>query len=296
MRNRWWMAQILREIDGGAGGGAAPASAPATPAAGAAAPPVVAFAEQLPADIRGEAVFRDIKDLDGLAKGYLHAQKLIGRDPKSVLPIPAADDQAAWSEVYAKLGRPEAPEKYAFPDVKLPEGLAIDQTLQTGFAKVAHDLGLSQAQAEKLYGWYNSATGEMFTGQQLRINEARTQAEHALKSEWGAAFDKNIQLASLAVDHYGGEELRAALPAEMQNNPALVKMFAKLGAQLSEDGVLGKSAGGFGDALSPGEAQQQISAKQADPKFMSDYMDKRAPGHAAAVETMQRLYQFAHPG
>jgi len=78
----------------GASGGTAAAAA-AAPAASAAAPAGApgsappSFADSLPADIRAEAVFRDIKDLDGLAKSYYNASKMLGnRDPNGLFTVP----------------------------------------------------------------------------------------------------------------------------------------------------------------------------------------------------------------
>ena len=78
------------------------------------------------------------------------------------------------------------------------------------------------------------------------------------------------------------------------NNPGLAKLFAHLGKQMQEDGVIGKASGASG-MLSPGEARQQISAHQGDPNFMKAYRDKSAPGHAEAVAKMQGFYAQAYP-
>lgn len=43
------------------------------------------------------------------------------------------------------------------------------------------------------------------------------------------------------------------------------------------------------------QIEQQIRAKYADDKFMKIYTNKRDPGHKAAVEEMQRLFQMKAP-
>jgi hypothetical protein len=272
---------------GGAGGG--------TAGTAAAAPPP-AFAESLPEDIRGEAVFKDIKDLGALAKGYVHAQRLIGADPSTVLRLPGADaDQAAWDGVYAKLGRPEAADKYAFSDVKLPEGLAVDDGLKTGFQKVAHQAGLNMKQADALYQWWNAIQAERFTAAGAQTVQQQTAAIDGLRKEWGQAFDQNVALAQQAVAHYGGDKLRSELEGTgLGNNPELARIFAKLGRNLQEDGLIGKGGTG-GGVNSPGEAQQQISALQQDQAFMKSYLSKHDPEHKVAVEKMETLYNQAYP-
>lgn len=300
---RSWLMNRVAWAPSDAGGGAPAAAAPAAAApaaaapAAAAAPPVapapVAFAEQLPESIRGEAVFRDIKDLAGLANGYLHAQKMIGQDPKNVLVLPAPDDADAWNAAFAKLGRPEKADGY---QVTAPEGVAVDAALQTAFLEKAHAAGLSQRQAESLYGWYNemgaASTAARTAASAASLEAATTQ----LRTEWGAAFDQNLDLANKAIAHYGGAQLDAELKANgLANSPHLAKVLAKMGRQLSEDGVVGRIAPGGTLVKSPGEAKQEINALYADKAFTAVYANKTALGHADAVARMQALFQLAHP-
>lgn len=284
--------RIVYMSESGGGGGAAAVVDPVN--AGGGTP---AFAETLPEDIRGEAAFRDIKDLPGLAKSYFNATKLIGARPEDVIRLPTnPDDAEAWSAVHARLGRPESPDKYGFTPPKLPEGVAIDEKLQTGFAGMAHKAGLTTKQASALYDWYNGAFGEHYTANAAATAAKEDAAIGALKTEWGAAFDQNLELAKGALAHYGDKALADELVATRQgNNPALLKLFAKLGSQLSEDGVIGKASGGGAGALSPAEAKQQINGLRGDTEFSKAYMDGKHPGHKEAVAKMADLHTFAYP-
>src|SRR5579885_1096121 len=126
--------------------------APNAPAPQAAAPedPTAAFLAQVPENIRGEAYFKDIKDVPTLAlKAYPQA-KLIGRDPETMVVIPGPDDAEGWARLWQKLGRPEKPEEYKFAAPQLPEGLTLDESLHQAFTAKVHELGLSQRQAEQL--------------------------------------------------------------------------------------------------------------------------------------------------
>lgn len=280
----------------------AQASAAGGQGGGAAAAPV-AFAEQLPESIRGEAVFRDIKDLEGLAKSYFHAQKMLGRDPKSLLPIPSADDADGLNAVYTALGRPESPDKYQLTAAKLPEGVSLDEKLQSGFLTKAHELGLNNRQTDALYAWWNEYAGNAYTQTTESKTAKLNETAQALRQEWGQAFDQNLALGEAALNHFAetlklGTDLSAQLKETgLNNSPAIIKMLAHLGGQLKEDGLLGKEgAGSYGQGQkSPGEAQQEISALQQDAAFMKSYGNKNAPGHDDAVKKMQTLYQFAYP-
>lgn len=275
---------------GASGGGAGGGAGGGTP---------VAFAETLPEDIRGEAAFKDIKDLGALAKGYLHAQKLIGRDPNSVLALPAPEDEAAWNGVYDRLGRPAAPDKYQLGAVQLPEGLQQDERLRTQFLDNAHKAGLSNKQADALYQWYQAEVITAHQAEQTAYQQSLAQADAELRSVWGAAYEQNLGLARQALAHFGDAALVQELNAgdrPLGNSPKLAQLFAKLGKQLQEDGLIGKGGGG-GDTLSPAEARQQINAlyQGTDPQWLKAYRDKSAPGHKDAVERMRQLHEMAYP-
>ena len=270
----------------------APAPAPSPAPAPAPAPAPVAFAEQLPEAIRGEAAFRDIKDLEGLAKGFLNAQKMIGHDPKNLVVLPAADDAEGWAAAFAKLGRPEKADGY---QVKPPEGATVDPALQSAFLDKAHAAGLNQKQVEALYTWWNETTIGAGAAREAAATQALEAAKASLKSEWGTAYDQNLDLANKAVQHYGGAELFTELEKSgLANSPNRVKALAKMGRGLAEDGVIGRGPAS-GLVLSPGEAKQQINALYADKAFTAAYASKSHPGHADAVAKMTALFQQAHP-
>jgi hypothetical protein len=301
----------LMAPDEGAGAGAGGSSPPPPPPASPPPPPAAAgagdangvraepaFAETLPEKIRGDAAFRDIKNLDALATGYLNAQKLIGKigaDPNSVVALPTGDDTDAWNGLYQKLGRPEKSEGYV---LKAPEGRPYsdgDKAFQSAILPVLHEAGLTQRQLDKIMPAWNElqarATGTLEASKTAKVGEATA----ALKTEWGQAYDERVKLAEDAIPHFGGEEFRDFLvESGLNNDPRLIKALAKFGAGLKEDGVLGRGDGG-GGSHSPAEAQQQINALYADAAFGKVYGDKKAPGHAEAVARMQALFQQAHP-
>jgi hypothetical protein len=242
-------------------------------------------------------MFKDIKDLEGLARGYHGATKLIGVPADQLIRMPGADDQAAWDTVYNRLGRPEKADGYKFEAPKLPEGLSVDEKLQGWFQTTAHKHGLSARQAAGLYADWNALQGENFTASNAATAAKIAADQQALKTEWGDAYDQKLDDARNAIRHYGGDKV-GDLIKELDttgwaNHPTLTRAMAEMGKQLREDGLIGK--GGGSSALSPAEAQQQINALRADAAFLKVYTTKSDPGHADAVARMQALYAQAHP-
>lgn len=275
---------------GGAGAGGAPAPPPS-------------FIEQIPEAIRNEAAFRDIKDVGALATSYLNAQKLIGVPPDQVIRLAGPDDSAAWDAIWAKLGRPEAPDKYQLADPQdLPDGLVFDPTVKTGLAALAHELGLNQKQAAALYEKTIAGRVEAFKAALGAEENGLREAEATLKNDFGAAYEQKIAGINATIDRLDAElKLGGALEAAIAQMPAgsrvaLAKAFDRIAGLYGEHPVTGSGGpSGMGGALTPAAAQQQINAMWADPQTARTLRDQHAPGHAEAVAKMQKFYQDAYP-
>src|SRR3546814_2592066 len=64
----------------------------------------------------------------------------------------------------------------------------------------------------------------------------RQEVAQALRQEWGQAFDTNLALAQKAVVALGGADLLAELnEAGLGDSPAVLRMFAKIGAMTAEE-------------------------------------------------------------
>ena len=70
----------------------------------------VNWRESLPDDLRDDPSLKSIQDVPGLAKSFIHAQKMVGADK---IPVPTEHaTKEDWDAVYSKLGRPATPDDY----------------------------------------------------------------------------------------------------------------------------------------------------------------------------------------
>jgi hypothetical protein len=249
------------------------------------------FRGSLSEDLRNDPSLADIKDINGLAKGYVHAQRMVGAD-KIVMPGESStpDD---WNEFYNRLGRPE---KYELTKPELSEGLSYDGAMEEKMLGIMHESGLTNAQANKLYNGYMehvmNGNTDLMKGQAAQQTEWRDQ----LKRDFGMAYDQEIDVAKRAAIEFGGDEFLGWLDESgMGDNPMMVKMMAKIGKSMMESGLepTGDSTG-FG-VMTPDAARQEIGRLQRDPNFMKQYQDSEVDGHGVAIEKMQRLFGFAYP-
>ncbi len=256
------------------------------------------FAEMLPKDIAGEAVFKDLKDLDGLARSYHGQAKLLGVPKDQLLRLPADDKPESWAPIYDKLGRPEKADGYK---LTVPEGMTFNPETAKPILEKAHELGVSQKQLDGLYGTMIGVGKSNADAAKAKSEGETAAAQQALKTEWGQAYDQKIADATRAIEHFATEmKLGDGLMKDLEksglgNNPALAKLFAGLAANLKEDGKLTGKSTGSGSLASPTEAKQNINALRQDKTFMAAYTDKRHAGHADAMAKMEALHQQAYP-
>jgi hypothetical protein len=68
--------------------------------------------EAISEEFRNDPNIEKFTEIDALAKSYINATQMIGKDKVAVPNKNSTDDQ--WNEVYDKLGRPESADKYSF--------------------------------------------------------------------------------------------------------------------------------------------------------------------------------------
>lgn len=240
--------------------------------------------------IRSDPSLADIRDINGLAKSYVHAQRMVGRD-KVAIPQEGAD-QLEWDEFYNRLGRPE---QYSFEQPQLVDGMEYDSGMEDAMKQVMHQAGLTQTQANALYKGYMEYVNNQGQGLAEGREAVRNEWHAELRRDFGRAFNESVDLAQRAAREYGGDEFLGWLDQSgMGDHPMMVKMFAKIGKQMSE-GRIADGGGRRDFMMTPDAARQEIARLQRDPNFMKQYSSSETDGHKEALEKMQRLFEFAYP-
>ena len=244
--------------------------------------PKVDFKSLIPEAYKEEKALQNFQDMDGFVKSYLHSQKLVGSDK---IPIPnkyATDED--WNAVYEKLGKPSSPDGYEY---NLPKEAKLDENSLKAFSTEAHKLGLLPKQAQGIIKYYNDLAGASETEANNQAEAARTEAEKNLRKEFGSTFNDRITAAKkLATSTLGNEFLNNTLlqdGSKLGDNPTVVKAFADLAAQMSEDNIIKGDAPAY---MSEKEINRQIASLQQPG---SAYWDKKHPSHADVVEEVQGL-------
>ena len=242
----------------------------------------VDFQSLIPTEYKNEKALQNFQDMDGFVKSYLHSQKLVGSDK---IPIPnkfATDED--WNAVYEKLGKPKSPDGYKY---NLPKESKLDDDSLKAFSATAHQLGLLPKQAEGIINYYNELANASEVDTNAKAETARAETEKTLRKEYGSAYKHRIHAAkNLASSTLGNDFLNNTIlqdGSKLGDNPIVVKAFAELASQISEDTMVKGEAPAY---MSLKEINKQIAALQQPG---SAYFDKRHPNHDDAVSEMQTL-------
>ena len=227
------------------------------------------------------------KTVGELAKGYTEAQKLIGAKGV-ILPGEKATPEEV-EKFYNTLGRPEKPDGYKLsPLEKLHPELKITPESEAGFKALVHKHGLTAKQADGLYKEYFGMISQSLTKRDEGMLASKHEAEKALRTDWGANYDKNLAGAKRLIDKFGGEGGREGF-GDIGNNPKVLKTLANIAKQFSEDGFI---KGNDVKSSEVADAQKQLTAilLNKDHPYW-----KAGAGHAEAVAEYARLQAIVTP-
>lgn len=198
--------------------------------------------------------------------------------------IIGSDITAADREIiYERLGRPKSYEGYDLKGI-VPE--TYNQGVVEDFKKKAHETGMSEEGVRNMAEWYKGL--EIKQREAMEKSKAIQADQYVLelKKDFGANFDSEVKNARKALDAYTDMAFRKYMDdTGLGNHPALVKAFAKIGRELSEDKLVQSDAA---IRLSKSEElkKNEIARLRSDKEFMSRYRR----GDSAAVQRLNSLY------
>lgn len=283
LSDRQFHSQLTDGTEGGGG-------TPPAPNTGAALTLPDKWYDKLPDEFKGEESLKSITDFNGLIKSYVHAQKMVGAEK---IPVPgkhATDDD--WKNVYSKLGLPKDVASY---NMETPKDIGLDAEFLSSFKEAAYKNGVLPKQASGLMGFFDASIKATKAKQEAQVAAEVESGINGLKTEWGAAFNDNINMARLAVNKLGNPELKDYLEKSgLGNNPMVIKLFNSVGKFLKEEKQvdLGNTSS-FSGALTPAEAQKKIDSILSDAS--GPYYNAEHVNHKSAVKELQDLFSYAHP-
>ena len=249
----------------------------------------------LPDDLKANPSITKFTSVHELAKGYVNAASLIGRDK---IPMPKTDDE--MHEVQIRLGKPQSPQEYKIgpeigpswvlgdlaespePDVPLEEWKAC-------YKRRAHEFGLTQNQAAKVYEVLVRERAEETKKANASIEAELAKCEQELKKVWGEQHDVNLIVASKTAHGLFGENVMKKITAAgLARDPDFIKGLHRIGNRSLEELGIDKR----GSSLkTPSDLDGEIAALRGHPA----YLDKKHPEHTIVSNKLQALYSRRYP-
>lgn len=209
-------------------------------------------------------------------------QKLLAKVP-TLMPKPDSTDPDRMADVYKAMGKPDEAGKYAVPEgLKQVKGDALEN-----LQKQAHALHLNNAQFAAMVKEVDAKMVE----QQTSATEALEATQAAVKTEWGAAFDKNYEaVTKFLEDTDAPKELIEKAQGKTLDVDTAKWVMTQFNAVKGEgSGAAGDES--TGDVITPAEATMQISEILNNKEHA--YWNPRDPGHKIAIERMVKLHRLA---
>lgn len=252
------------------------------------------FVATLPEDIRPFVQAKGWKAPADIVNSYRESEKLLGVQ-RLPAPQPTWKDED-WGNFFKAAGRPESPDKYGMPQVKLAEGVAIDDKMMGEVKAEFHKMGLTDKQFQGVMGRYMNFLNTSVE-QLARDREAKqAEASSTLKAEWKDNYDANLEIARSVVKEFGDDDVRAHLEETgWGNDPRLIKLFHTIGKGMLDDSATGKGTGLTVSNAANAAAEIERLRSGQEPAFMAALFNAADPAHKSAVSRWEQLHKEAHP-
>lgn len=245
----------------------------------------------VPEGLRTHKSLTKFKEPGDVAQAYVNLEQKLGQRV-----APPADDatpeaKAAWRTA---IGVPANAGDYGKPDI--PEGseLQLDEGYIGDFHKEAHDIGLTSSQAKRLMNWVVAREVSQFTDMKAAGTRAQDEGMKTLRANWGAATAENVGLIQRLVAETADEGIKTAMERTgFGNDPEGLRWMAKLARQMADHDMIDPKLARTSTTEASAKIAEIKEAARKDKKH--PYVNSSHPGHKAAVDEMNTLYQIAYP-
>ncbi|QGY39689.1 hypothetical protein GM415_06005 [Pseudodesulfovibrio cashew] len=238
--------------------------------------------------LREHPALRDYKTKDEAVKALVHAQRMLGKTPEGYVRMPGKDDGPEQvAAFYAALGRPEAPDGYALPEIDLPDGFEVQEAMLEGFRSIAFDLGLTPEQVAGLYQWFLPLVLDTHAGLEAEARQLKDSELESLRAVHRGETPRMLDNALRTAEVLGGKDLLHALDqTRAGDRAAVIAAFAKMAPLVLESGMR-TSGSGWGEELS----REKLREMMQDPRYHDPL--KRDPEFVAKI---RKGFEQLYPG
>ena len=226
-------------------------------------------------------------------RSYHNLQKVFGADKaQNTVMLPGENaDEPTVNAFYNKLGRPETPDKYTAQKFD-----GMDDAMSKGFVEQAHKLGITEKQLAGLHKWNEQAGAQISEKIKTDGQIEYAQQESKLKTEWGAAYDQNLQVAKEAAAKLGWTQEQIVAMQASLGYDGVMKLAHTMGKAVGESTFVNNDAGrgaNRDNIMSPDQAKSELKKLQSDKEFQDAWLNKNHPKHEEMVKKKSQLSAWA---
>lgn len=194
-----------------------------------------AWRDALPDDLGKHSIWSKYDNPTDLVKGAINAQSQIGKKAEDFWTSEEQNDINKRREI---MGIPETKEGYKFEFEEPKEGFEVDNSRVEKFSELAHEIGLSQSQAQQLMNWEISSSEESFAELEQENELGVREAEDTLRKEWtGDSYEYNMGKVANIMDYLGLSDFKDD-PAIGNNVQFIKAIFDNVVPMISDDEII----------------------------------------------------------
>lgn len=273
------------------------------------------FRDLLPMELRDDPSLASINDVGALAKSFVNAQQMLGNSIRipsqeadseawnkfyekletvpGIGKVPTPDDKEGFAEMMKNFGKPEDVSGYNF-ELADDFQARVDNGLMDSYKHLAHDLNLTNSQAQALVEFQMNAIAE----QERQFIESGKQTEDLLKQMWGSAHDTNVALAQSTLRNYADKFPDAAQQIDQlaYYNPIIMDLLAQAGTgSLEGNHAPSEGTSGFGN-ISPEEAHERILELRKSEQYRNYRENPNDPRYRDIGDKLEMYYRIKEQG
>lgn len=250
--------------------------------------PVGKFYDGVSDEHKGFFENKNYENLDAMAKSYKSLEAMRGVPENELLRIPKPEDTEGLGKMYDRLGRPESGADYKF------DGLEVGSDADW-FRESAHKAGMSDSQVTQVFKDFSEAISAMEASADEKFVQESQLAMNELKTEWGAAYEANAELATNAAKTFGVSQEELSGLEKALGTKGLMNFMHRIGKGTSEGSLVDAKTNPVdgSSVMTPQAAKDASAALMKDPQFKERYFSKDPEIRKAAMRERHVLNQLA---
>ncbi len=254
--------------------------------------PQVPWFDGFEAEIKGHMQNRGLDKLDPAAaaleaiKAHRAAEKRLGAPADELVRFPKEPGDAAWNDVFKRLGKPDAPEGYDLGPLSSAEK-PLSPELVSALQAAGHKANMAPAQLLAVAdAFLKHQEGNAAKSAAEKSFQAAAEAEK-LKANWGPNYETNLFVAQRAAAVLGISPEAVAALEQVTGYSGVMETIRKLGVAMGEARVIQ----GQGPQQTGPMSADQAAERLAGLKHDTAWLNRWANGGSEEKREFEQLHR-----